>query len=50
MFETKSIKIADIVVSDRIRPVDENHAQVIAASIAANGLINPVTIRATPNA
>lgn len=50
MFEVKSIKIADIVVNDRIRPVDEDHAQVIAASIAANGLINPVTVRATPNA
>lgn len=50
MFEAKSIRIRDIVVSDRIRPVDEDHAQVIAASIAANGLINPVTIRATPNA
>lgn len=50
MFEAKSIRIGDIVVSDRIRPVDEDHAQVIAASIAANGLINPVTVRATPNA
>lgn len=50
MFEIKSIKIADIAVSDRIRPVDENQAKVLAASIKAVGLITPITVRATPNA
>lgn len=50
MLEIKSILISEIVVPERIRPVDEDHAQVIAASIAADGLINPITIRQTPNA
>ena len=50
MFDVKTINIDEIFIPERIRPVDEDHAQVIAASIAANGLINPITVRATPNA
>ena len=50
MLEIKSIKINDITVSERIRPIDENQAQVLALSIATVGLIIPVTVRATPNA
>lgn len=50
MLEIKSIKINDITVSERIRPIDENQAQVLALSIATVGLITPVTVRATPNA
>lgn len=49
MFEIKKVSISDIAVPERIRPVDEGHAQAIAFSIAKNGLINPITIRATPN-
>ena len=50
MLEIKSIKINDITVSERIRPIDENQAQVLALSIATVGVIIPVTVRATPNA
>lgn len=50
MMEIKSIPIADIAVTDRIRPVDENQAAVLAASIKAVGLITPITVRLTPNA
>lgn len=46
MLEIKSIKINDITVSERIRPIDENQAQVLALSIATVGLITPVTVRA----
>jgi len=37
-------------VGDRARPVDEDHALAIAASMAERGLINPITVRSTPNA
>ena len=50
MMEIKSIPIADIAVTDRIRPIDENQAAVLAASIKAVGLITPITVRLTPNA
>lgn len=50
MFEIKQVAIVDIVIPNRIRPVDEDHAKIIAASIADHGLINPITIRSTPNA
>lgn len=43
----KSIPISEIFVGDRARPVDEDHAQAIAASMAERGLINPLTVRAT---
>jgi len=50
MAEFKSIPVAEIVVPERIRPVDEDHAKAIAASIASEGLLNPITVRHTPNA
>ncbi|MEN5278728.1 ParB N-terminal domain-containing protein [Brucella sp. TWI432] len=50
MAEFKRIAIADIVVSDRLRAVEEDHAQAIALSIAEHGLLNPITVRFTPNA
>jgi len=50
MAEFKSIPVAEIVVPERIRPVDEDHAKAIAASIASKGLLNPITVRHTPNA
>ncbi|SBW14705.1 hypothetical protein BR10RB9215_C11543 [Brucella sp. 10RB9215] len=50
MAEFKRIAIADIVVSDRLRAVEEDHAQAIALSITEHGLLNPVTVRFTPNA
>ncbi|MFD1792110.1 ParB/RepB/Spo0J family partition protein [Ochrobactrum teleogrylli] len=50
MAEFKRIAIVDIVVGDRLRQVEEDHAQAIALSIAEHGLLNPITVRFTPNA
>ncbi len=44
------IYIADIVVPERLRAVEEEHAIAIAQSIVEHGLINPITVRATPAA
>lgn len=46
----RPIKIDDIFVPERIRPVNEEQAKVIAASIEGDGLLNPITVRHTPNA
>lgn len=48
MAEYSRIKISGIHVGERTRPVDEDHAQAIAASISERGLINPITVRKTP--
>lgn len=50
MAEFKRILISDIVIPDRLRAVEEEHALAIAQSIVEHGLINPITVRATPNA
>ncbi|MCK9551599.1 ParB N-terminal domain-containing protein [Aquamicrobium sp.] len=44
------IAISDIVVPERLRAVEEEHAIAIAQSIVEHGLINPITVRATPAA
>lgn len=41
----KRLSLSEIYVGDRARPIDEDHAQAIAASIAERGLINPITVR-----
>lgn len=46
---SKSIPLADILVPERLRAVDEDHALAIQASIVEHGLLNPVTVRQTPN-
>ena len=46
---SKSIPLEDILVPDRLRAVDEDHALAISKSIAEHGLMNPVTVRQTPN-
>ena len=46
----KTVPIASIFVGDRARPIDEDHAAAIAASMMDRGLINPITVRATPAA
>lgn len=46
---SKSIPLTDILVPDRLRAVDEDQALAISKSIAEHGLMNPVTIRQTPN-
>lgn len=45
----KTIPLADILVPTRLREVDENHALAIQTSIVQHGLLNPVTVRQTPN-
>nr|WP_278437078.1 ParB N-terminal domain-containing protein [Brucella anthropi] len=46
----KTIPLKDIHIGERARPVDEEHAVAIAASMAERGLINPITVRSTPAA
>lgn len=46
---SKSIPLADILVPDRLRAVDEDHSLAIQASIVEHGLLNPITLRQTPN-
>ena len=50
MAQFKTIAIDQIVVPDRLRAVEEEHALAIAQSIVEHGLINPITVRHTPNA
>ena len=46
----KTIPLKDIFIGERARPVDEEHAVAIAASMTDRGLINPITVRSTPAA
>lgn len=48
MAEYKTIPLDKIDVRERMRAVDEDHARAIAASIADQGLISPVTVRFVP--
>lgn len=48
MTEFKTIPLKDIFVPERLRAVEEEHALVIAQSIVEHGLINPISVRATP--
>jgi len=50
MASFKSLPIASIHIGERTRPVDDDHALAIAASMAERGLLNPITVRATPAA
>nr|WP_298095840.1 ParB N-terminal domain-containing protein [uncultured Shinella sp.] len=50
MASFKSLPVSSIFVGERARPVDEEVAVAIAASMADRGLINPITVRATPAA
>lgn len=50
MAEFKRIKISEIVVPERLRAVEEEHAIAIAQSMVEHGQINPITVRSTPAA
>lgn len=50
MAQFKTIPVDQIVVPERLRAVEEEHALAIAQSIVEHGLINPITVRHTPNA
>ncbi|RVQ76145.1 ParB N-terminal domain-containing protein [Sinorhizobium medicae] len=50
MAEFIRASVSQIHVGERARPVDEDHAQAIAASMGERGQINPITLRRTPAA
>lgn len=50
MVSFKSIQLSAIAIGERARPIDEDHAAAIAASMIDRGLINPITVRPTPAA
>ena len=47
--EIIALPLADIEVSDRLRPVDPAHVEAIAASIGQIGLTQPITVRPEGN-
>lgn len=50
MAQFKTISTDEIYIPERLRAVEEEHALAIAQSIVEHGLINPITVRHTPNA
>ncbi|WP_455466742.1 ParB/RepB/Spo0J family partition protein [Bartonella sp. B39] len=50
MARFQEIALDLIVVPERIRPVDDEHAKALAQSMVREGLMNPITVRHTPNA
>jgi len=50
MTTMKTIAVTDILVPERLRAVEDDHALAIQASIVEHGLLNPITVRATPAA
>ncbi|WP_375681482.1 ParB/RepB/Spo0J family partition protein [Bartonella sp. AP60NXGY] len=50
MAQFQKLALDVIVVPERIRPVDDEHAKALAQSIVREGLMNPITVRHTPNA
>ncbi|MHA7881752.1 ParB/RepB/Spo0J family partition protein [Nitratireductor rhodophyticola] len=48
MADYKLIPISEIIVPERLRAVEDDHALAIQASIVEHGLLNPITVRATP--
>ncbi|EJF87155.1 ParB/RepB/Spo0J family partition protein [Bartonella rattimassiliensis] len=50
MAQFQEIALDLIVVPECIRPVDDEHAKALAQSMAREGLMNPITVRHTPNA
>lgn len=49
MSEIQLINLSDIHIPERLREVDEEAAINISASIVEHGLIQPITVRKTPN-
>ncbi|TAA54851.1 ParB N-terminal domain-containing protein [Shinella sp. JR1-6] len=50
MASFKSLLVSSIFVGERLRPIDEDFAQALAANMAEVGLLKPITVRATPAA
>ncbi|WPJ67983.1 ParB-like nuclease domain protein [Sinorhizobium phage StopSmel] len=50
MAEFIRAKISEIHIGERARPIDEDNAQAIAASMSERGQISPIMVRRTPAA
>ena len=50
MPDYKTLPLDKILVPERLRMVEDDHALAIQASIVEHGLINPITVRVTPRA
>ncbi len=50
MAELKTLPLDKVLVPERLRDVEEDHAFMIGQSIRRVGLLNPITVRATPRA
>ncbi len=50
MAEFIRAKISEIHIGERARPIDEDHAKAIGASMAERGQISPIMVRRTPAA
>lgn len=50
MSNFKKIKLAEIHIPERLREVDQDYALAMRTSIEAHELLNPITVRRTPNA
>lgn len=48
MAEFKTLPLDKVLVPERLREVEEDHAFMISQSIGRIGLLNPITVRATP--
>jgi ParB family chromosome partitioning protein len=48
MAEFLRAEIAEIHIGDRLRPIDMNYVEAIAASMSQHGQISPIMIRRTP--
>ncbi|MDZ7927890.1 MAG: ParB N-terminal domain-containing protein [Agrobacterium sp.] len=48
MAEFIRVAVSSIHVGDRLRPIDMDYAEAIAASMSAHGQISPIMIRKTP--
>ncbi|WP_160009846.1 ParB N-terminal domain-containing protein [Rhizobium sp. 18055] len=48
MAEFVRAEIAEIHIGDRLRPIDMNYVEAIAASMSRDGQISPIMIRRTP--
>jgi len=50
MAEFKTLKLSDILIPERLREIEEEHAIAIAQSMVEHGQITPIAVRATPAA
>lgn len=49
MAELATLKLKDIFIPERLRTVEEDHAQAISTDMVAHGQITPIMVRRTPN-